>query len=79
LKGPRWDIGVGEGTGQYCEIRVLVSVGTEKCKVSVEPMQVGQVHIEVTQHGEAGKIAGDVVAHLVGEAISDFRKSGSLD
>jgi hypothetical protein len=56
-----------------------VSVGTEKCKVFVEPMQVGQVHIEVTQHGEAGKIAGDVVAHLVGEAISGFRKSGSLD
>jgi hypothetical protein len=68
----RWDVSVGEGTGQFVELRVQVLVGSEGCKVIVEPERGGPAHVEVASHDEAGRVAGETVRHLVDEAVAGF-------
>jgi hypothetical protein len=72
MAGPRWDVSVGEGTGQYVELRVLVSVGDEGCKVIVEPLRGGPAHVEVAPLDEAGRVAGETVRHM---AVSGFLRA----
>jgi len=72
MAGPKWDVSVGEGTGQHVELRVLVSVGSEKCKVIVEPARGGPAQVLVVEHGEAGRVAGKTVRHLVEQAVDGF-------
>jgi hypothetical protein len=79
MAGPKWDVSVGEGTGRHVELRVLVSVGSDQCKVIVEPVRGGAAHVQVAAHDEAGRVAGEVVRHLVEQAVSGFLKSESLD
>jgi hypothetical protein len=79
MTGPRWDVGNGEGTGRHIELRVQVLVGTQACKVIVEPVRGGPAHVEVASYAAAGRVAGDVVVHLVSEAVAGFQKSESLD
>ncbi len=77
MAGPKWDVSHGEGTGRYVELRVLVSVGPEGCKVIVENERGGPAHVEVAQHGEAGQAAGETVRHLVEQAVSGFLRTNS--
>jgi hypothetical protein len=72
MAGPKWDVSVGEGTGQYVELRVQVLVGDRGCKVIVEHERGGPAQVMVAQHDQAGRVAGDVVAHMVNEAVSGF-------
>jgi hypothetical protein len=75
MTGPRWDVSNGEGTGQYVELRVLVSVGSEGCKVVVEHSRGAPAHVQVAGHDEASRVAGDVVRHLVEQSVAGFLKS----
>ena len=75
MAGPRWDVSVGEGTGECVELRVQVLVGSDKCKIIVEPVRGGPAHVEVAPHSEAGRVAGETVRHLVEQGISGFLKS----
>jgi len=79
MTGPRWDVSVGEGTGLYVDLTVRVLVGSDKCKVIVEPVRGGPAQVQVVQHDEAGRAAGETVAHLVQQAVNGFLKSESLD
>jgi hypothetical protein len=69
---PRWDIRVGEGTGQCCELTVRVLVGSDACKVIVEHERGGPAQVMVAQHDQAGRIAGETVRHMVEQAVVGF-------
>lgn len=73
MTGPRWDVGNGEGTGRYVELRVLVSVGEKGCKVVVENERGGPAQVLVIEHKEADRVAGVVVAHLVDRVYMALR------
>jgi hypothetical protein len=75
MTGPRWDVSVGEGAGRHVELRVLVSVGSEACKVIVEPERGGPAQVLVAPHDQAGRVAGETVAHVVSEAVSGFLRT----
>jgi hypothetical protein len=75
MAGPRWDISVGEGTGRHVEIQVLVSVGDKGCKVVVENERGGPAQVMVAQHDEAGRVAGEIVQHMVDEAVAGFMRT----
>jgi hypothetical protein len=75
MAGVRWDVSVGEGTGKHVELRVQVLVGDQGCKVIVAPARVGPAQVLVVEHDEAGRVAGETVAHLVDEAVSGFLRA----
>jgi hypothetical protein len=75
MAGPRYDVSVGDGTGKYCDLRVQVSLGDKGCKVVVQHERGGPAQVMVASHDEAGRVAGEVVKHMIEQGVAGFMRT----